>query len=283
MEQLESTPGSKSLTQPRTLLSVGIAALAGLSCSAVIVSPRGVGITGTPSGAPTHFNQSCGPACAAPVAPSTGEILVPATSRAGQVLETAIKVTDTIQGLLTVAKFLDEAQMKKAEDILAECASEANFKVNEELFGPGKSLPESECLKKPTVANPTAETWGQHLGKLKHAAAFRCVQQRLAKDFPDNFSIEPRYYQDPVTEEVMLTNRRFDSLRPDVVIHFTKNATRIQCIYDFKFPCRTEDKIDPLNSTGVMNQLREYHELQRSCIPAIVTPGHGVYRPESLR
>lgn len=159
---------------------------------------------------------------------------------------------------------------------------EANFQVNEELFGKGKSLPESECLKRPMVENPTADTWGQHLGNLKHTAAFICVQKRLAKEFPQNFSIEPRYRQDKMTKEVILTDRRLDSLRPDVVLHFTRNATRIQCIYDFKFPCVQRERVDPLGIQEVVDQLKAYHELERSCIPAIVTPGHGVYRPESL-
>jgi hypothetical protein len=198
------------------------------------------------------------------------------------VFKKVVQATEALQGLLTVSKFLDEAQRTKAEEILAECASAANFKVNEELFGEGKSLPESECLKKPTVENPTAETWGQHLGNLKHTAAFLCVQDRLAKEFPDNFSIEPRYRQDKMTKEVMLTDRKRDSLRPDVVLHFTRNATRIQCIYDFKFPCVRADRIDPLKGLGVKEQLKAYFDLERSCMPAIVTPAHGVYRPDSL-
>lgn len=271
---------------PRFLLAVSTTALLGLSCA---TGPRvsqssltGAGFAGTRGGHPTHFKQSCGAACGAPIGSSTGEILVPAATRAGQVLDKFIQAAETLHGLLTVMRYLDEAQKGRAEEILAECASEANFQVNEELFGKGKSLPESECLKRPMVENPTADTWGQHLGNLKHTAAFICVQKRLAKEFPENFSIEPRYRQDTMTKEVMLTDRRRGSLRPDLVLHFTRNATRIQCIYDFKFPCIQRERIDPLGVKGVREQLKAYHELELSCIPAIITPGHGVYRPESL-
>lgn len=278
-------PGLSPLKSSRFFLTISVTALVCLSCATVSLTLggplTGTGFSGT-HGTPTHFNQSCGPACAAPVAPSTGEILVPAATRAGLVLERIVQAAETLHGILVVTKFLDEAQRKKAEEILAECAIEANFKVNEELFGKGNSLPESECLKKPPVKNPTAETWGRHLGNLKHAAAFLCVQERLAKEFPHNFSIEPRYRQDKITKDVLLTDRWKDSLRPDLVLHFTRNATRIQCIYDFKFPCLKKDRIEPLKVPGVMEQLRAYHELELSCIPAIVTPGHGVYRPDSL-
>ncbi len=281
-----SIPRSAPLTPPRAsrrLLTVSVAVLLCLSCAPVPLAPRGsparTSFTGTRSGTPAQFNQSCGAACGAPVAPGTGEILAPTVTRAGQVLEKVVQATEALNGLLIVSKFLDEAQKAKAEKILAECASVANFKVNEELFGEGKSLPESECLKKPTVANPTADTWGQHLGNLKHKAAFLCVQERLTKEFPHNFSIEPRYRQDKMTKDVMLTDRKSGSLRPDVVLHFTRNATRIQCIYDFKFPCLRKDRINPLKDSDIRDQLKAYFDLERSCIPAIVTPAHGVYRP----
>jgi hypothetical protein len=205
-------------------------------------------------------------------------MLAPAATRAGQVVERVITAAEALQGLITVSKFLDEAQMKRAEDILAACASEANFKVNEELFGQGKSLPESECNNKPTVEKPTADTWGQHLGNLKHAAAFICVRERLAQEFPENFSIEPRYRKDTLTGEVLLTDVWRGSLRPDVVLHFTRNATRIQCIYDFKFPCILSRRSNPLDDADVFEQLHNYQKLARGCQPAVITPGLGLSR-----
>jgi hypothetical protein len=205
------------------------------------------------------------------------------TIRSGQVLEKVVQAAKTLHGLLVVTKFLDDAQRKKAENILSECASEANFKVNEELFGEGKSLPESECEKEPNVKNKTASTWRQHLGNLKHAAAFICVGKRLAEEFPDNFAIEPRYRKDEMTKELLLTDRWLGSQRPDVVLHYTQNATRIQCIYDFKFPCDIADRRDPLSDSRTQAQLRKYNDLgNEDCLPAVVTPSLGVSRPTSL-
>jgi hypothetical protein len=199
------------------------------------------------------------------------------------VLETAVRATEVLQGLLSVAKFLDEAQKNKAETILAECANEANFKVNEELFGEGKSLPESECEKKPNLKNKTADTWKQHLGNLKHAAAFICVQKRLAEEFPNNFAIEPRYRKDEMTNELLLTDRWRGSQRPDVVLHYTRNATRIQCIYDFKFPCDIADRRNPLADPRTKAQLLKYKNLgNEDCLPSVVTPNLGVSRSTSL-
>ncbi|WNG60208.1 hypothetical protein F0U59_39970 [Archangium gephyra] len=208
---------------------------------------------------------------------------MPAATRVGAVLQKVVQTAETLHGLLIVTKFLDEAQMKKAEGILVECANEANFKVNEELFGKGNSLPESECDKKPDTKNKTADTWRQHLGNLKHAAAFICVQERLAAEFPDNFAVEPRYRRDEITKELLLTDRWLGSQRPDVVLHFTRNATRIQCIYDFKFPCDIEDRRNPLANARTEAQLRKYKALgNEDCLPAVVTPSLGVSRPTSL-
>jgi Protein of unknown function (DUF3396) len=58
-----------------------------------------------------------------------------------------------------------------------------------------------------------------------------------------------------------VTRRWLGSQRPDVVLHFTRNATRIQCIYDFKFPCDTADRRNPLADSRTEAQLRKYEEL----------------------
>lgn len=287
MEPVNSRPRSIPVAAPRPVLATLVAVLACLSCttisSAPLVSSTQAGFAGTPSGTPTHFNQSCGAACGAPVSASTGEILAPAATRVGQVFEKVVEAAETLQGLLNVMKFLDEAQRKKAEAILEECANTANFKVNEELFGEGKSLPESECDKEPDVKNRTADTWKQHLGNLKHAAAFICVQERLAAEFPNNFAIEPRYRKDELTKELLLTDRWLGSQKPDVVLHFTRNATRIQCVYDFKFPCDIADRRDPLADLNTRAQLLKYKKLgNEDCLPAVVTPSLGLSRPETL-
>lgn len=287
MEPVNSRPRSIPLTHPRPFLAIVVAALTCLSCTTVPGALHGSstrdGFAGTHGGTPTHFNQSCGAACGASVSPSTGEILAPAATRAVQVLDKAVQAAEALHGLLNVMKFLDEAQRKKAEAILEQCANTAHFKVNEELFGEGKSLPESECDKEPDVKNRTADTWKQHLGNLKHAAAFICVQERLAAEFPNNFAIEPRYRKDEITKELLLTDRWLGSQKPDVVLHFTRNATRIQCIYDFKFPCDSADRRDPLADPNTKAQLRKYKDLgNEDCLPVVVTPSLGLSRPETL-
>jgi hypothetical protein len=275
-------PVSPSSAQPsaRSILVVSAAALLCLSCTTIPHAPH---LPPQPSwggpltGGRSHFNQSCGAACAAPVNASTGEILAPAAARVGPVVEKVVQAAEVLQGFITVSKFLDEAQKVVVEGVLRDCVREANTKVDDELFGNGRSLPDSECEKEPVVRKKLAPTWRQHLGKLKHAAAFECIQDRLKEKFPDNFSIEPRLRRDEFTQEVLLTDRRSGSLRPDIVIHFTRNITRIQCIYDLKFPCGYAVGSNPW-SADVVVQMRSYGDLGGECLPAIVTPQRGVVR-----
>jgi hypothetical protein len=191
-------------------------------------------------------------------------------------LEKAVQTAEILQGFIHVTRFLDEAQKGVVEDVLKECVQAANREVDDELFGKERSLPDSECEKEPTVKDKLAPSWARHLGKLKHAVAFACIQSRLAEKFPNNFTVEPRYRKDEFTRDVMLTDRREGSLRPDIVIHFTRNATRIQCIYDLKFPCGYEVG-NPWN-TDVVRQMKSYAGLGGQCKPALVTPQFGVDR-----
>lgn len=244
------------------VLSVLMAAVLGFSCATL--PPY------SSSRAPARFHQSCGPACAAPVAPSTGEILVPTATRAGQVFDKAVRTAEAIQGFLNVSKFLDAAQKERAEEIIVECVKEAHFRVEEELFGKGKTLPAADCKKPPAVEKKLAPTWARHLGKLKHAVAFECIQQGLAKEFPNNFAIEPRYRREAFTNDLILTDRWVGSKQPDLVLHFTRNATRIQCIYELKFPCGNEQG-NPWTE-DVQSQMAAYKALGGECAPVIVTP-----------
>ncbi|HEX5754430.1 MAG TPA: hypothetical protein VFZ09_50065 [Archangium sp.] len=232
---------------------------------------------GQHAGARPQFNQSCGAACGAPINASTGEIIAPGAVRAGQVLETVIQATEALQGFITVSKFLDETQKKAVEEILVACVKEANTKVDDELFGKGRSLPDSECGKQPTVREKLAPTWRRHLGKLKHAAAFECIQRRLSEKFPDNVSIEPRLRKDELTKEVLLTDRWDGSLQPDIVIHFTRNITRVQCIYDLKFPCGYDVGSNPWTAE-VVAQMTSYARLGGECLPALITPQRAIVR-----
>jgi hypothetical protein len=196
---------------------------------------------------------------------------VPTATRAGQVFDKAVRTAEAIQGFLNVSKFLDEAQKERAEKIIVGCVKEAHFKVEEDLFGKGKTLPAADCEKPPTVKKKLAPDWARHLGKLKHAVAFECIQQGLAKEFPNNFAIEPRYRREELTNDLMLTDRWVGSKQPDLVLHFTRNATRIQCIHELKFPCGNEQG-NPWRDPRVQLQMDEYRALGGECEPVIVTP-----------
>jgi hypothetical protein len=187
-----------------------------------------------------------------------------------------VRVAEAVQGFIALTRFLDAAEQSAVERIIESCVKEANRSVDEQLFGKGRSLPDSECGKAPTVKEKLGPTWRRHLGVLKHAAAFECISARLAEQYPDNFSIEPRLRKDEITKEILLTDRWRGSLRPDIVIHFTRNATRIQCIYDLKFPCGYE--MGNVWTAEVEAQMAAYKGLGGQCAPALVTPVDGVFR-----
>lgn len=260
---------------PARVFLVVSAAILCLSCSTVQFQSQ-PSWHGQSAGSRSQFNQSCGAACAAPVNPGTGEILAPAVPQAGQVLENVVRAAEAIQGFITVSRFLDEAQKEAVESILVDCVRQANTKVDEELFGKDRMLPDSECEKEPLVEEKLGPTWARHLGERKHAVAFECIQMRLAERFPDNFSIEPRLRKDPFTQDVVLTDWRKGSLKPDVVIHFTRNVTRIQCIFELKFPCGYE-VANPWTS-HVDAQMKLYQELGGECPPVLVSPQRGLQR-----
>ncbi|MBM7116256.1 hypothetical protein [Archangium primigenium] len=115
-------------------------------------------------------------------------------------------------------------------------------------------------------------TLAQELGNRKHAATFACINARLPDDLRDHFSLEPRYKGDPALNGTRLTQTERGSLKPDAVVHATRNATNVQCVYEFKFPCLERHRLDPLNSPGVVAQLESYKHLSKSCRVTLVTP-----------
>lgn len=205
------------------------------------------------------------PAC---VAASPGdEALIPWLSRAAQATRAAIALKE----------FLDEAEVRLVERILIECAKEADATINEREYGPGKHPSDAECSR------VVGYTWegekiirAMELGTMKHAEAFACVQRRLLTKFPDHISVEPQYGADSVTGRYVLTNRRTDSLRPDIVLHAARNPNKVRCVYDFKFPCTLANKREPLSMKGVEKQLLQYDALGGNCPSAIVTPQLGI-------
>jgi len=207
-------------------------------------------------------------------------MLAPGASRAGRVLGKAIEAAEAVQGFSALERVLTGVELDQVEKTLKECVAQAHADVNQSYqkeqgreFKNGKFPNDAECDR--TVRfNEKGQTLtlAQELGTLKHAAAFACLESRLAKDFRGNFSVEPRYRGNPESNGVVLTNGGLGSLSPDVVVHATRNATQVQCVYEIKFPCHEQHRLNPLGSPGVTAQLDSYQRLSWRCPAALITP-----------
>jgi hypothetical protein len=256
---------------------ITLLALLGLCCT-----PVTWGSGGALSGGRAQFRQSCGAACAAPIQASTGEFLAPTASRSGAVLvEKAIQAAEAAQGLITFQRFLTEAELNDVEAVFEECVAQAHADVNEDYqrrqggykFKNGKFPSDAECdqfVSADEKGNPT--NLAQELGILKHAAAFACIHKRLPEKLRSQISIEPRYKGEPKINGTILTNNKRGSLKPDVVVHASRNATDVQCVYEFKFPCHEKHRLDPIRSPDVVAQLNSYRYLSKGCRVTLVTP-----------
>ncbi len=171
--------------------------------------------------------------------------------------------------------------MDIVEGILKECVAQAHADVNESYqqqvggmrFANGRFPSDAECLRIVGLDEAgEGVTLAQELGKLKHAATFTCIKQRLPPGLRENFTIEPRYKLDPEVNGPVLINRGLDTLHPDFVVHGTRNAIDVQCVYEFKFPCLSAQKLDPRTSQRVLNQLEAYQKLTKRCPAAIISP-----------
>jgi hypothetical protein len=167
------------------------------------------------------------------------------------------------------------------EATLQACVAQAHADVNDLYqkqkggftFKNGKFPNDAEC-KRVVGRDAAGEkiTLAQELGRLKHIAAFACIKARLPPHIRDNFTVEPRYKPDPDVNGVELTNGGLDTLHPDFVVHGTRNATDVQCVYEFKFPCLADHRLNPLLAPGVRAQRQGYQKLTRRCPAALVSP-----------
>ena len=230
------------------------------------------GLGGLPEYGPTLQTQSCvlSPGCMAPAA--SGEVLIPTA---------AVRAAQAVRGLLTLKDFLDEAEVAQVEAVLVQCAREADFQVNEREYGRGRAPDDKECNRvvgQDKLGRKIRRS--MELGTLKHEAAFACVERELGERFPDHFTREPRYGKEPTTNGYAMTDTRWDSLVPDLVLHVVRNANRIQRLYDFYFPCTASKKSNPLGDAGetLRQKLDKYRELPGADQRALVTPQLGVSR-----
>jgi hypothetical protein len=211
----------------------------------------------------------------------TGELLAPTATRVGPVVEKVVQAIEAAQGLFVLERALTGAELDRLEGILKACVAQAHADVNLDYqkkaggfrFKNGKFPNDAECDRTVRFDEQGEKvSLAQQLGILKHAAAFACVKARLSKEFGDNFSVEPRYKGNPDAHGVVLTNDGPASLVPDLVVHATRNATNIQCVYEFKFPCFEKHKLDPLRSSDTATQLKNYEGLTKRCPVALITP-----------
>lgn len=222
---------------------------------------------------PSFQSQSCvfSPGCMAPAA--SGE-LIPATPA-------VIRAAQTVRGLLTFKDFLDEAEVARVEAVLVQCAREADFEVNEREYPRERYPSDAECGRKVGHGkNGKPITRAMELGVMKHEQAFACVERELGRDFSEHFTREPRYGKDSSTGAYVLTGEGLGSLVPDIVLHLVRDATRLQLLYDFFFPCTSTSKSDPLGpGRQVMSKkLEKYEPLTKRQSRALVTPQLGISR-----
>jgi hypothetical protein len=161
-----------------------------------------------------------------------------------RVAEVGASVYAAAQGV----RILEEAVRLKIEDILLECAKEAEFQVNERHFGGSPTREQCrEVLGKDSQGNPI--TRAMLLGREKHEMALACIQEKLSTLWPDGFSLNQRYLYNKNTgrwepmspkQEETLWRAGGEGLRgtlvPDVVLH-QGNPLEVLKVYDLKFPC----------------------------------------------
>ncbi|MFY0583616.1 hypothetical protein ACN28S_63305 [Cystobacter fuscus] len=186
-----------------------------------------------------------------------------------------------MRGLLTLKDFLDEAEVARVEAVLVQCAREADFEVNEREYPQERYPSDAECGRKVgRDKNGKPITRAMELGVMKHERAFACVERELGRDFSEHFTREPRYGKDASTGTYVLTGEGMGSLVPDIVLHLVHDATRIQFLYDFFFPCTSKSKSEPLGpDRQVMDKkLEKYEPLTKRQPRALVTPQLGISR-----
>jgi hypothetical protein len=173
------------------------------------------------------------------------EVVVPQAAQ--RIAEAGISVA-------AVAMALDSELRVRIEKALTECADDARSQVLIDQWG-GRS-PRAEDCHKPAPGRDV--TLAVFLGEEMHKAAFKCAEERLVRLHPGGFSFEPRYRYDRKTgkttliseqeAQALLRQWRGDelkgTLRPDVVIHLG-NPLRVEVVYDFKFPCVSNEDPTP--------------------------------------
>jgi hypothetical protein len=156
-----------------------------------------------------------------------------------------------------VVRLLEAADLTRIEQVLNDCANQASHDVNERLLGKGQRPTRQLCQEAfKTEPGGNKITWAMHLGQEKHQAALECVQRELGDKFSDNLSLQPPYGYNKETKKLeVLDPKQVDewlregwfgnllgTLIPDVVVHAAGDLSRIQAVFDFKFPCPSDNR-----------------------------------------
>jgi hypothetical protein len=167
------------------------------------------------------------------------------------------RAVDAARTATTVAMVLQDAELELVEQTLVQCAQAANEKVNkedEELRG--REPTREQCQEVVRREGNTDVTRAMELGARKHKLALDCVRAAFAERFSENVSVEPTYQKDPSTGlwrwidpaqvaewlKLGLKSQLWGSLVPDIVLHASRNPNQVQGVYDFKFPCPSDNR-----------------------------------------
>jgi hypothetical protein len=158
------------------------------------------------------------------------------------------EVGSNIGSLAAGLRDLTQAQRTLIDDAILECVKDADFQLNDKLFGGNPSREQcAQVLERDARGNPV--TQAMRLGTQKHELALQCIQQKLQALRPGGFSLHQRYRLNRATEKwEPLSRKQVESLlgaggkelvgtiEPDLVLH-TGNPAEVLDLYDLKFPC----------------------------------------------
>jgi hypothetical protein len=166
---------------------------------------------------------------------------------------------DAARATVVVMQFLKDAEVKRVEQLLLQCAKDADFQVNQKEFGEGNLPTKEQCDEVVRQEKGKGVTRAMELGTKKHEMALECVKRNLGEQLLRNVTVQPRYkfdaaagrwrMLDPELVAKWMKEQLFDlllgTLAPDIVVHEAGNPDKVQRVYDYKFPCLPSRKTRP--------------------------------------
>jgi hypothetical protein len=270
-----------TVSQLRLLLLLSACAMQGACVYPMRAGPHG---TGQYAQAMDSATNAClrNPSCYMP--PPGEEALLPWLTR----------IVSAVRTTVAVARLLEAAELARIEQAMKDCANQANFEVDERLLGKGQRPTRKLCQETfETDGRGNKVTWAMHLGREKHQAAFECVQKELGEALSDHFSLQPHYRYDRVTKKLDLLDPKqveewlrdglfgllLGTLMPDVAIHAKGDPKRVQQVFDFKFPCPSDNGASwyryPINHPYYKSSQGDIYKEAFNVEPKLISPGFG--------